>query len=110
MPILTSTALLCVPKPLCAKTLVCQNPGSRKNLKSWKLPLARHRPAADAAPGQPGDQLLRLVLGDGPVVAEPVPRADLGHADQRHAQQLRLVLAQARILVDGLADDVRAGV
>src|SRR6516162_5776251 len=49
-------------------------------------------PAADPAPGQAGHQLLGCLLGDRPQRAEPVPGADLGHADEADAQQMRLVV------------------
>ena len=43
-------------------------------------------PAADAAPGQPGHQLLGGLARDVIPGAEPVPRGDLGHADQADAE------------------------
>src|SRR6202007_2101345 len=60
MPILTSTIL-----PLVGFALV-----------------RRARPAADAAPGEPRDELLGRLFGDRAKCAEPVPRADLGHAEE----------------------------
>src|ERR1700761_3328475 len=65
-------------------------------------------PAADAAPGQPRDQLLGRVLRDRAERAQPVPRADLGHADHADRQQVRLVVRQAGVLLDHLADQVGA--
>src|SRR5262249_45224702 len=70
--------------------------------------LARPWPAADPPPGEPRYELLGGVLGDHLSRAEPVGGAELGHADQAHAQQVRLIVADARILPDDLADDVRA--
>src|SRR5262249_26886399 len=61
-------------------------------------------PAADPAPGQPRHQLLRGILRDLPVRAEPVGGADLGHADQAHAQQIRFLVPDAGVLGDDLAD------
>src|SRR5437763_12160879 len=57
-------------------------------------------PAADAAPGQPGHQLLGRLARDVIPGAEPVPRGDLGHADQADAQQVRLVGGEPGILPD----------
>src|SRR5215469_6172928 len=54
------------------------------------LASAGERPAADPAPRQPGEKLLGGVLGDRPAAAEPVPGADLCHADKRHTEQMRL--------------------
>src|SRR6202046_2263508 len=68
---------------------------------------AAARQATDTTPGQPGYELLRGVLGDGAVGAEPVCRADLGHPDQADTQQMRLVVVQPRVLTDELADHVR---
>src|SRR5689334_21486317 len=68
IPILTSTL---IPSPLVRGSL------------------AGPRPAADPAPGQPGHELLRGVLGNRAVGAQPVRGADLGHSDQAHAQQVR---------------------
>src|SRR5215475_11903569 len=68
----------------------------------------RPRPAADPPPRQPGYQLLGGVLGDLLAGAEPEGGTGLGHADQPHAQQVRLVVADPRVLPDDLADDLRA--
>src|SRR5512135_2907497 len=70
------------------------------------LSSAGTRPAADAAPGQPGHQLLGSVLGNGPVGAQPVGGADPGHADQPDAEQVRLGVAHPGVLADDLADHV----
>src|SRR6266851_1412901 len=65
------------------------------------------RPAADAAPGQPGHQLLRGVFRDHAFGAEPVRGTDVGHADQADAEQMRLVVAHPGVLPDDLADHLR---
>jgi len=65
-------------------------------------------PAADAAPGQPGDKLLGGFPWDGTDRAEPVPGAHLGHAEQPDGEQVRLVIGEARIFLDHLADQVSA--
>src|SRR5699024_5813085 len=54
--------------------------------------LALQVPATDAAPGQAGHELFRRVLGDRPVVVEPVPGAGLGLPGQADAQQVGLLV------------------
>src|SRR5581483_2712076 len=66
------------------------------------------RPAADTAPGEPGDHLLGGLTGDVPVAAQPVPGAHLGHADHRDAEQVRLVIGDPGVLADHLADHLGA--
>src|SRR6516225_7813904 len=87
MPILTSTLVLSLVR------------GGR---------LAGPRPAADPPPGQPGHQLLRGILGDLAIGAQPVSGTDLGHSHQAHAQEVRFLVPDARILGDDLADHFRA--
>src|SRR5262252_3280365 len=60
--------------------------------------IASPRPAADPAPGEPRHELLRGILRDRPVRAEPVGGADLSHADQAHAEQVRFLVPDARVL------------
>src|ERR1700733_7539099 len=91
MPILISTALL-------SATEASPGPGGS----------GRAGPAADTAPGEPGQQLLGGVLGYRPAGTEPVPGTHLGHANQGHAQQVRLVVGQAGVFADELADHVGA--
>src|SRR5438045_8556420 len=57
-------------------------------------------PAADAAPGQPGHQLLGSFTRDWIPGAGAVPRGALGHADQADAQQVRLVTGEPGVLPD----------
>src|SRR5260221_1012689 len=83
-----------------------QSPDPRQAARSSA---ASAGPAADSSPGKPGEELLGGLLGYGAVGAEPVPGADLSHADQRHAEQVCLVVAEARVLADELADHVGAG-
>src|SRR5215469_7695913 len=85
MPILTSTDLL-----------------------SGTRVIDRQRPATDASPGQPGDELLGGILRDLLVRAQPVPGADLGHSDKSDAEQVRLGIAYASVFADELADHVGA--
>src|SRR5579859_37561 len=77
---------------------------NRARARAIARPLAGERPAADAAPRQPAQQLLRGILWDVLPVAHPVACADIGHADQPHAEQVRLVVPDAGILPDHLAD------
>src|SRR3569833_1731734 len=62
------------------------------------------RESADTAPGQAGDEVLGRFLGDRAALRQPVAGADLGHADQAHAQQVRLVAGDAGVLLDDLSD------
>src|ERR1700753_2032858 len=68
----------------------------------------RARPAADAAPGEPRDELLGRLLGDRAERAQPVTGADLGHAEEPDGEQVGLVVCQAGVLPDHLADQVGA--
>src|SRR6266487_3325983 len=106
MPIFTSTAFL--PPPGSSRVQgqaadrvsplqVSRSPGS-----------AGARPAADTAPRKPGGELLGGALWNEPVRAQPVARAHLCHADQAHAEQVRLGIGQARVLPDDLADHLGA--
>src|SRR5215831_6117310 len=65
--------------------------------------IAGPRPAADPAPGEPRHELLRGILRDRAVRAEPVGRADLAHAEQA-----RLLIADAGVLGDDLTDHLGA--
>src|ERR1700683_4199259 len=94
MPILISTALLSATEA--SPSRLASGPGGS----------GRAGPAADTAPGEPRQQLLGGVLGYRPAGTEPVPGAHLGHADQGHAQQVRLVAGQAGVFADELADHV----
>ena len=64
--------------------------------------------AAEAAPGEGRDEPGRLVAGDRGALGEPVPGADLGHAGQRHPEQVRLGLGQVGVLGDDLGDRLGA--
>src|SRR5687768_9036968 len=62
------------------------------------------RVAADAPPGEPGDQGGGVLAAHLVVLGEPVPGADLGHADQRHGEQPGRLVGQAGVLVDHRGD------
>src|ERR1700729_364737 len=66
------------------------------------------RPAADAAPGESRDELLGGLLGDRAERAQPVPRADLRHAEEADGEQVGLIVRQSGVLPDHLADQVSA--
>src|SRR5215470_7182898 len=66
------------------------------------------RPAADAAPGKPREQVLSEALIDSAIGAQPVPGADLSHPDQSHAEQVSFLIRDARVLPDKLADHLGA--
>src|SRR5215469_4335184 len=102
IPILTSTAFLSV-SVLGATGHRAAGAGA---VVFGTAVLTGPRPAADPPPRQPRDQLLGGVLGDHLVRAEPERGADLGHADQAHAEQARLVVTDPRVLPDDLADDL----
>src|SRR6266478_5280349 len=96
MPILTSTALL----PAAAAARSCARLGHVPRS-------AGARPATDTTPGEPRHPLLGGVLRDGPIRAQPVPGAHLGHADETHAEQVRLGIGDPGVLADDLADHLR---
>src|SRR4030088_878096 len=75
----------------------CRGPGGGV---LGRVSSAGARPAADASPGEPGEKLLGGLLGYRAIGAEPVPGADLSHADQRHAQEVGLLVAEARVFAD----------
>src|SRR5450631_1214747 len=76
--------------------------------RSGPVRSAVKRPAADSPPGQPGHQLLGLLLGDPAVTAEPVPRADLRRPDHAHREHVRGVVRDTGVFLDELADHPRA--
>src|SRR5260370_5766358 len=74
---------------------------SRSSLPYCVLPPLVARPAADAAPGQPGHELLGGLPRDAlPGGTEPVPGGDLSQAHHRHAHQVGLGVVQAGVLPD----------
>ena len=83
-------------------------------LTSTILPLVgfalvgRARPAADAAPGESRDELLGGLLGDRAERDQPVPGADLRHAEEANGEQVGLIVRQSGVLPDYLADQVGA--
>src|SRR5215469_3469468 len=115
IPILTSTTILSAAIP---SRDACDSPARNYFMNRCARSTRRHpdyrtgspgeRPAADAAPGQPAQQLLRGILGDIPAGAHPVPGADVGHSDEPHPQQVRLVVLDPGVLADHPADHFRA--
>src|SRR5258708_5800231 len=76
---------------------------------AWLLVRAfGQRPAADAAPGKAREQVLSQLLIDRALGAQPVSGTDLRHPDQSHAEQVSLVVRDAGILADELADHLGA--
>src|SRR6476661_5492916 len=116
-PILTSTALpfvsgACPPGPRAARAAgflrrLTRRRGRTFPARDLAVPAGLGE-AAKAPPGQGSDQSGGLVAGDGRALRQPEAGADLGHAGERHAQQVRLGLGQAGVLADDHRDGLGA--
>ena len=96
MPILTSTA-----------DLLCARPGHGLCAVSGFLSVVRGQPLMPRQASR-ATSCSAASLGMASSRAQPVPGADLGHAQQPDGQQVGLVVGQAGVLLDHLADQVGA--